>query len=94
MNPLRYNGVTLDIVDGIMKACEDYFVSFAPTVLRIIQWYSTAMLSSEMVRRIHKLVQYIVMNDHRAHRGASFQSSAEWPRAFSHPYVTENFSLF
>jgi hypothetical protein len=53
----QYNGVTLEIVEGIMRGCSDYFVTFAPTVLRIIMLYSEAMLASELIVRVHKLVR-------------------------------------
>lgn len=53
----RYNEVTIDIIEGIMQACSDYFANFAPTVLRVILTYAEAMLTQVLVVRVHRLVR-------------------------------------
>lgn len=48
--------MTLEIVEGIMKACADYFASFAPTVVKIMLLFSEAAVGAETSTYLHTLV--------------------------------------
>lgn len=54
----EHNAVTLDIVRGIMANCGEYFVSFAPTVLRILMLFTESPLAAALKRPLNEMVPY------------------------------------
>ncbi len=49
--------MTLEVVEGIMSNCAEYFSTFSMTVLKIIYFYCGADLAPELILRTHKLVR-------------------------------------
>ena len=55
---MEYNNATLEIIEGIMSNCSEYFSTFAPTVLRLILLFAGSPLIKEdkINARLNKLV--------------------------------------
>lgn len=52
----QFNAVTLEIVRGIMSNCGEYFVSFAPTVLRILILFNDSSLTATLSKPLNEMV--------------------------------------
>lgn len=52
----QFNAVTLEIVRGIMSNCGEYFVSFAPTVLRILMLFNESSFAPTLKKSLNEMV--------------------------------------